>query len=361
MKVLFWLAYKLLVGNLKRAIFPFIGATIGVAALIIAFSIGAGGEKLISTNLMVMGDNRIMLGGDELSQKDMRILENYPFVEYTLFPEARVTDRNNIYIGYSERALKALGFPKLEDREVILDYTQFPDKKVGDILNIELNNNIERFRVVGLYKEENPFELMKQGNRLIISQNYFERLFNRYRFNQMIVSFDKNENSDDLIPIVLQKFNSDRRGYTSIKLLETPEVYKRVVKIQNLVRSTLYILAAISLVLSGVGIMTLISSGVRARTAHIGILRAIGMGKKDIVKVFLIEGGIISGVGTIVGVFVGIFGAILGGKLIMIPPVFNIDKIVLAILFALLVGIVMGIHPARKAGEMNITEALREN
>lgn len=361
MKVLFWLAYKLLTGNIKRAIFPFIGAVTGVTALVMALSIGAGGEKLISTNLMAIGDNRIMIGGDELSQRDMRILENYPFVEYTLFPEARVTENSNIYIGYSKQALKALGLPNLGDREIILDPTQYPNKNIGDILEVEINNNREFFRVVGLYKEENPFELMKQGNRIILSQNYFERLFNKYRFNQMIVSFDKSENADDLIPIVLQKFNGDRKGYTAVKLLETPEVYKRVVKIQKMVRSTLYVLAALSLVLGGIGIMTLISSGVRARTAHIGILRAMGMSKENVVKVFLFEGSIIAVVGTMIGVVLGIVGSIVGGKLIMIPPLFNVGNIFLAILVSLVVGIGMGVYPARKAGMMNITDALREN
>lgn len=361
MKVLFWLAYKLLVGNLKRAIFPFIGATTGVAALIIAFSIGAGGEKLISTNLMVMGDNRIMLGGDEFSQRDMKILENYPFVEYALFPEARMEEEDNIFIGYSQRALQKLNLPNLEEREIVVDKNQFPNSQVGDRINIKVDNRVYEFVVKALYIEENPFELMKQGNRIIISQNYFERLFSKYRYNQLVVSFDKNEDAEELIPLVVQKFDRDRNGYRDIKVLETPEVYKRIVKIQRMVRSTLYTLAALSLVLSGVGIMTLISSGVRARTAHIGILRAMGMSKENITKVFLTEGAIISLLGTVTGVIIGIFGSVVGGKLIMIPPVFNIDKIILAILFALLVGIGMGIHPARKAGEMNITDALREN
>lgn len=361
MKIIFWLASKLLLGNIRRAIFPYIGATAGVAALIVAFSIGAGGEKLISNNLMAIGDNRIMLGGDEFSQRDMKILENYPFVEYTVFTDARGEENGNIFIGYSERALKKLNLPRLGDREIVVDRNQFPNSEVGDILQLNIDNRLYTFSIAALYVEENPFELMKQGNRVIISQNYFERLFNKYRYNELVVSFDKNEDAEELIPILIQKFNSDRNGYRNIKILETPEVYKRIIKIQRMVRSTLYTLAALSLVLSGIGIMTLISSGVRARTSHIGILRAIGMPKENITKIFLMEGVIISIVGTISGTILGVLGSVLGGKLIMIPPVFNMGTIVLSILFALVVGIGMGIHPARRAGNMNITDALREN
>lgn len=361
MKMILWFSYKILLGNLKRALFPFLGVTAGVTALIMALSIGAGGEKIISKNLSVMGDNRIMLGGEEMSQRDIKLLESYPFVEYTLFPEARAMEKNNIFIAYPEKALHMLGMKSLRDREVIVDSTQFPNKKPGDKIEVLFSNGRQSFIVADTYIEENPFELMRQGNRIIVSQNYFERLFGRYRFNQMVVSFDKNEDVEELLPFLLKKFNDDRRGYGQIRILETPEVYKRIVKIQKLVKNTLGVLAVISIAVGGVGIMSLISSGVRARTAHIGILRSIGMSREDVVKVFLMEGTIISIIGTISGIILGILGSIIGGKLIMIPPVFYVGKIILAIIFALVVGIGMGIAPAKKAGNMNIIDALRED
>lgn len=361
MKMIFWFSYKILLGNIKRAIFPFLGVTAGVTALIMALSIGAGGEKIISKNLLAIGDNRIMLGGDEMTQRDIKIMESYPFVEYTVFPEARVQDKNNIFIAYPVKALQTLGLKNLRDREIILDRTQFPDKRPGDRVELLLSNGRQVFIVADTYVEENPFELMRQGNRIIISQSYFEKLFGRYRFKQMTVSFDKNEDVEELLPFLLNKFNSDRRGYGDVRILETPEVYKRIIKIQKLVRNTLGVLAIISIGIGGIGIMTLVSSGVRDRTSHIGILRAMGMSKENVVKVFLTEGIIISIAGTLSGIVLGVIGAVLGGKLIMISPLFNTDKIILAILFTLLVGIGMGVYPAKKAGKMNITDALREN
>lgn len=360
MKIIFWFAYKMLTGNMKRAVFPFLGVIGGIAALIMSLSLGAGGEKVISNSLMAIGNNRIMIGGDEMSQRDMKILENYPFVEYVLFPEARTENKNNIFIGYSQKALNALGLNNLRDREVILDKNQFPDKNIGEEIELFVNDSMRKFTVAGLYEEQNPFELMRQGNRIIISQNSFERLFGRYRFNQMIVSFDKNENAEELIPIVLKKFNSDRRGYKQITLLESPEVYKRILKIQKMVKNTLGVLALISLCLGGFGIMNLIAGGVKARTVHIGILRAVGMSGKDISKIFLTEGIIIAAAGTITGIIVGITGAFIGGKLIMIPPKFNVFQIFIFILISLVFGIGIGIFPAKKAGNMNVTDALRE-
>lgn len=362
MELIFWLAYKMLFGNLKRAVFPFMGVLGGISALIISLSIGAGGEKLISSNLMAIGSNRIVLGGDDLGRRDAEILENYPFVEYVFFPEARKQTGNNIFRGYSKRSLAALGLnTNLSEREIIIDKNQFPNEKVGDEIEINIDGKKQIFIVAGLYEEQNPFELMKQGNRIIISQNYFERLFGVYRFNQIVVSFYPDENSEELIPIVLQKFNSDRRGYNQIKLLETPEVYKRIVKIQKMVKSSLGILAFVSLSLGGFGIMNLIAGGVRARTVHIGILRAMGMNKDDIVKLFLTEGIIIAIAGTICGIIFGIIGSFIIGKIIIIPPVFKILKIFFYLIMSLIFGIGFGIFPARKAGEMNVIDALREN
>lgn len=358
--MIFWFAYKMLLGNSKRAIFPLLGVIGGITALIMSFSLGAGGEKIISTNLSAIGSNRIMIGGQEMSARDMQIIENYPFVEYTLFPGARENSGNNIFIGYSQKALMALGLRNLGDREVILDKNQFPDKQPGDRVDLVTEMGTRSFIVAGIYEEQNPFELMKQGNRIIVSQGYFERLFGRYRYNELIVSFDKGEDAEDLIPLLLRKFNEDRRSYGQVRLLETPEVYKRIVKIQKIVRNTLGILSFISLCIGGFGIMNLIAGGVRARTGHIGILRAMGMSKKDIIKIFLAEGIIISIIGSFLGVIIGIIGAVMSGELIMIPPEFNILQILLALIVSLVFGIVMGVYPAKKAGDISITDALRD-
>lgn len=362
MKMIFWLAYKMLLGNLKRAIFPFLGVVGGISALVLSLALGDGGEKMITTNLMAIGNNRIMLGGDELSKRDIQILENYPFVDYVFFPEARKYDGNNIFRGYSKKALMAMGLnSNLGNMEVILDKTQYPDVNIGDRIELLTESGRKNFVVADLYEEKNPFELTRQGNRIIVSQDYFEKLFGIYRFKEVVVSFYPNEDSEELIPIILKKFNLDRRGLNHIKLLETPEVYKRLMKIQKLVRNTLGVLAFISICLGGFGIMNLIAGGVRARTVHIGILRAIGLPKEDVTKVFLAEGVIIAISGTVCGLLFGIIGGFLAEKLIMIPPLFKVLKISVYLIIALTFGIGVGVFPAKKAGEMSITEALREN
>lgn len=361
MKLIFWISYKMILGNIKRALFPFLGVTAGIAALIMALSISDGGEKIISKNLSVIGDNRIMLGGTSMNQRDIKLMESYPFVQYAMFPEARVFENNNIFIAYPPKALQMLGFENLGDGEIIIDKTQFPEKKIDEKMDLFLANGRQNFIIKDIYIEENPFELMRQGNRIIISQNYFEKLFGKHNFNQMTVSFDKNEDVEELLPFLLSKFNSNRNSFNQVKILETPEIYKRIIRIQKLVKNTLTILAIIAIAIGGIGITTLISSGVRNRTTHIGILRAMGLSKKNVINIFLTEGAIIAFFGTLTGIVLGIIGAILGGNLIMIPPVFNFFKILTTIVLSLILGIGMGILPAKKAGDMSITDALKDN
>ena len=157
MKMIFWLAYKMLLGNLKRAIFPFLGVVGGIISLIMTLSLGAVGESIINTNLSAIGDNRIMLGGDELSKRDIQILENYPFVDYVFFPEARKYDGNNVFRGYSKKALMAMGInSNLGNMEVILDKNQFPDANIGDKIELITETGRKNFIVADLYEEKNP-------------------------------------------------------------------------------------------------------------------------------------------------------------------------------------------------------------
>jgi putative ABC transport system permease protein len=86
----------------------------------------------------------------------------------------------------------------------------------------------------------------------------------------------------------------------------------------------------------------------------------MGMSRENIVKIFLAEGVIISIIGSLSGVIIGVIGAILSGKLIMIPPQFNVLQILFALVVSLAFGIGMGVYPARKAGNIAITDALRD-
>jgi len=354
-----WLALKLILGNKKKAVFPFLAVTLGITALIITLSISLGGKIVIEQNLSSLGGNRILIGGDTLSKRDMDMVENYPVVEYALFPGGRVKQDDTIFIAHSKKALKTLGLRNLNKNEVIIDKNQYKDKNIGGIIKLNVNSHERRFLIEDMYQEKNPFELMKKGNRIIMSQNEFQELFGIYKYNSMIISFCKDEEPSDYVNLLIKRLNRNRGGISNLKLLETPAVYKKIEKIKTMVNRTLSIIAFVSLALGAFGILNLIGNNVAGRSGHIGILRAMGMKINNIIKIFIFEALIISIIGSFTGIILGITGSIIIGKVIGIYPVFRLFQISVSLILSLGIGIIMGVYPTRQINKESVVKILK--
>jgi putative ABC transport system permease protein len=117
--------------------------------------------------------------------------------------------------------------------------------------------------------------------------------------------------------------------------------------------------AAISLVVGGIGIMNIMLVSVTERTREIGIRMAVGAMAKDILIQFLIESIVLSGLGGIVGIVTGMLITFGAAKWLDIALVIDPSITMIALVFSMLIGIVFGIIPARKAAAMNPIDALR--
>ena len=121
----------------------------------------------------------------------------------------------------------------------------------------------------------------------------------------------------------------------------------------------LTIIASIGLLVGGIGVMNVMLISVTERTREIGVRRAIGAGRGDIMLQFLIEAGTLTGVGGLVGVAAGIALAYGVSKLIHFPFVFSLPWTIVSLVFSILVGVGFGLYPARRAGDMDPVAALR--
>lgn len=355
----FWMAYRLLQGNRQRAMFPMIAVIMGVISLIMTLSLGDGAKNIINRDLSAIGSNRILLGGGALSSRDLELVERLPFVEYAVFPEKRVLIGDALYRGYSKKALSAMKLPILKESEVVLDKNQFLDSKIGAKIELETELGKKRFVIKGLYQEESPFETMKAGNRVIVSDETFDRVFGRSSYSSLVISFPQDEDGVEYIPIVLRELNRSRFGYTQIRVLETPDVYKKVERIKSFVNKGLFILSFISLIIGGIGILNLIAASVKDRSSYIGILKAMGVGKKSLMIIFLIEGAIVIAIGATIGLIAGGILSWLVGTVLKIPPYYNFLKIVGAFILTIGIGLLFGVLPAKRAGDLEIVEALK--
>jgi putative ABC transport system permease protein len=147
-----------------------------------------------------------------------------------------------------------------------------------------------------------------------------------------------------------------KKDYELIVPLELLRRAERTKQIFNIVLGSI---AAISLLVGGIGIMNIMLASVTERTREIGIRRALGARRQDIVTQFLVESVILSGAGGIIGVILGVFIPLLVSHFAGMKTVVTVWSPLLAFMISGAVGVVFGIYPAVRAAEMHPVEALR--
>ena len=118
-------------------------------------------------------------------------------------------------------------------------------------------------------------------------------------------------------------------------------------------------IAGISLLVGGIGIMNIMLVSVTERTREIGIYKALGAKRRDILFQFLVESAVISSIGGIIGMLCGYGLMKLLNSLFELPASFSPQVVIVALLFSIFVGIFFGLYPANKAARLNPVDALR--
>ncbi len=154
----------------------------------------------------------------------------------------------------------------------------------------------------------------------------------------------------------IQNPDNSTFDYRSQDMLEQAQ------QLQSMSESTntqLIWIASISLLVGGIGVMNIMLVSVTERTAEIGLKKAIGAKKKQILLQFLTESAVLTSLGGIIGVISGIILAQLISSMVQIPVSISVPAIGIAVVFSMLIGVVFGMLPAYKAANLNPIEALR--
>ncbi len=142
--------------------------------------------------------------------------------------------------------------------------------------------------------------------------------------------------------------------------VQTSESFINLVKrITVPIGIVLTIIASIGLVVGGIGVMNIMLISVTERTREIGVRRAIGAGRGDIMLQFLVEAGTLTGIGGVIGALAGTGLAWMVSSLIHFPFKLSLPWLIVSLVFSVMVGVGFGLYPARRAGDMDPVNALR--
>jgi putative ABC transport system permease protein len=220
--------------------------------------------------------------------------------------------------------------------------------------------NGEVFKVVGLLQEIDGSQDSSDDDQVIIPVTVAQRLSK----NASIRSFTVQAASANMVDTVmtnLTAYLTSIYGDTnSFRVMNQAQILNTLNNITGTLMIVLGGIAAISLIVGGIGIMNIMLVSVTERTREIGIRKAIGAKRRNILVQFLIEAVMITGMGGIIGILIGVscIRFIIGGFKIT-TPVYSPFWMILSFCISLGVGIIFGLFPAYKAARLNPIEALR--
>ena len=145
----------------------------------------------------------------------------------------------------------------------------------------------------------------------------------------------------------------------NFNVMDMKEIAKMLTGTTQLLTALLSAVAAVSLLVGGIGIMNIMLVSVTERTREIGIRLAIGALEREVLMQFLVEAVVLSSFGGLIGIVLALAASVWLASMLRVPFVFNAGIVVIAFLFSAAVGVIFGYFPALKAARLDPIEALR--
>ena len=394
------IAIKEIRRNILRSILTILGIVIGVASVIAMVMIGDGTTANVTANIEKLGSNmlNVRVGQekrgaprDDNSAKPFKI-EDITAIKNEVSNLKGVTAENssmaNVVFGNKSNSSLIVGTTNdyfiIKDWEVeqgrIFEEGELSSGKSVCILGTTVVKNlfgdenpigatirIKNFpcSVIGILASKGASSFGRDQDEVVITplKMYQRKIQGNLDVSSIIVSVMEEKYIEDAKAQIISLMQ-DRRA---VKVGEADNFHIRDMKdILNTMTSTTKMLtyllgsiAAISLLVGGIGIMNIMLVSVTERTREIGIRLAIGAMQSEVLLQFLIEAIVLSTLGGIIGVFLGLGVGYMVVGIFDLPYIINTQIILISFIFSTLIGVVFGYFPARKAARLNPIDALR--
>lgn len=221
-----------------------------------------------------------------------------------------------------------------------------------------------KLRVIGILESQGDVFGQSQDNFALIPLTTFQAMYGkRARSINITVMSDDKDTYNELMEIAEGYFRTVRKlgpgEENDFDIWSNEQILTRINDITSGVRIGSIVVAAIALLAAGVGIMNIMLVSVTERTREIGIRKAIGAKKVNILVQFIIEAITLSLIGGIVGIVLGISVGNLAGSFLNATAVIPIDWVLIGVFLCVLIGVSFGTYPAYKAANLDPIEALR--
>jgi len=229
----------------------------------------------------------------------------------------------------------------------------------GQVLGKRIRIGSERFRVIGSMESKGQMLGFDLDDVVWIPTAKALAMFNRESLMEIDVLYQEGSSADE-VSDQIKKILIARHGTEDFTITTQEKMLDVLGNILNILTLAVGGLGGISLLVGGVGILTIMTIAVNERTNEIGLLRALGSEKNQILGIFLGEAVILSSIGGFAGLVLGIGGAWLLGVLVpALPTHVSWTYVIAAELLAAVIGLLAGILPARRAAALNPVDALR--
>ena len=382
-------ALKSLRRKWSRTILTVSSITVGVAMVAIVSMISSLGKQVVNNELDSLGVNGLSVSTSgqvtSLDREKLEVIRDLSEVDTAMplmieYANATLRERseNSLICGIDAGATQAISLTLKHGRlisrgdvqgaamvcvldETVAEEAYSRENIVGKSISLNIGGTEEAFEIVGI--TEAGSSLLQNLTEMIPGMVYIpyttmQNLTGRETFNQIAVRVSGDPaQAEDRIVRALERSSGIAGGFRTDNLAVQKE---RLGGLMDIVTLILTVISGISLIVSGLGIMTIMLVSVSERTREIGVKKAIGASRNRIMLEFLAEAAVISLLGSLTGVLAG--GGLMAAVTVLLgwPVTIPLKGFALLVGFSVLIGCVFGVYPALKASRLRPVDALRQ-